>query len=65
MVVRRDVHHPGRVWSEHALCVVADTSLGLGIDQLVPLAEARDSGASAWSAKEGEVYANDLGYKRA
>ncbi|MDN3297252.1 hypothetical protein QWM81_25060 [Streptomyces ficellus] len=25
-VVRRDVHRTGRVWSEHALRVVADTS---------------------------------------
>jgi hypothetical protein len=28
-VVRRDVHRPGRVWSEHALRVVADTSEAL------------------------------------
>ncbi|MEU6590563.1 DUF402 domain-containing protein [Streptomyces sp. NPDC046881] len=28
-VVRRDVHRPGRVWSEHALRLVADTSEGL------------------------------------
>nr|WP_244363549.1 HNH endonuclease family protein [Streptomyces aquilus] len=38
---------------------------GLDIDHRVPLGEAWESGAFAWSAAEREAYANDLGDDRA
>ncbi|MFF1516035.1 HNH endonuclease family protein [Streptomyces sp. NPDC058305] len=40
--------------------VTVTTPGGLDIDHIVPLAEAWDSGASAWTPERREAYANDL-----
>ncbi|MFG3552483.1 HNH endonuclease family protein [Streptomyces sp. NPDC047725] len=50
----------GSWWSYYDQVWVTSAS-GLDIDHMVPLAEAWDSGASAWSAQRREVYANDQG----
>jgi hypothetical protein len=49
-----------RWWSYYDQVWVASAS-GLDIDHMTPLAEAWDSGASAWSAQRREAYANDQG----
>ncbi len=50
----------GTWWSYYDATWVTSAS-GLDIDHMVPLAEAWDSGASAWSAQQREAYANDQG----
>ncbi|CAM5319459.1 HNH endonuclease OS=Streptomyces tendae OX=1932 GN=GUR47_38225 PE=4 SV=1 [Streptomyces tendae] len=50
----------GRWWSYYDQVWVTSAS-GLDIDHMVPLAEAWDSGASAWTAQRREAYANDQG----
>jgi hypothetical protein len=50
----------GTWWSYYDATVVASAS-GLDIDHVVPLAEAWDSGASAWTAQRREAYGNDQG----
>jgi hypothetical protein len=50
----------GSWWSYYDQTTVTSAS-GLDIDHMVPLAEAWDSGASAWSAQRREAYANDQG----
>ncbi|MFD7407772.1 HNH endonuclease family protein [Streptomyces sp. NPDC059866] len=50
----------GSWWSYYDATVVTSAS-GLDIDHMVPLAEAWDSGASAWTAQRREAYANDQG----
>jgi len=53
----------GQWYSEYDATYV-DNARSLDIDHRVPLAEAWDSGASAWTAGEREAYANDLGDSR-
>ncbi|MFE1840620.1 HNH endonuclease family protein [Streptomyces sviceus] len=55
----------GGEWYSRYDDVYVDAAGGLDIDHMVPLAEAWDSGAGLWSAKEREEYANDLGDDRA
>ncbi|MEU0401617.1 HNH endonuclease family protein [Streptomyces sp. NPDC006197] len=50
----------GRWTSYYDAAEVTDPAK-LDIDHMVPLAEAWDSGASAWDAKRREAYANDQG----
>ncbi|GCB47457.1 HNH endonuclease family protein [Streptomyces sp. NL15-2K] len=49
----------GRWWSYYDAKWITAAS-ALDVDHMVPLAEAWDSGASQWTAKRREAYANDL-----
>lgn len=49
----------GRWWSYYDSKWLTPAS-ALDVDHVVPLAEAWDSGASQWTAKRREAYANDL-----
>ncbi|MCF4136513.1 HNH endonuclease family protein [Streptomyces sp. Tue 6430] len=51
----------GGIWFSYYDEVTVTDASGLDIDHMVPLAEAWDSGASAWSTARREAYANDLG----
>ncbi|MFD8737454.1 HNH endonuclease family protein [Streptomyces sp. NPDC059618] len=50
----------GRWWSQYDQVWITSAS-SLDVDHMVPLAEAWDSGAAAWSAARREAYANDQG----
>ncbi|MET7746890.1 HNH endonuclease family protein [Streptomyces sp. NPDC005385] len=50
----------GRWWSPYDQVWVTSAS-ALDVDHMVPLAEAWDSGAAAWTAARREAYANDQG----
>ncbi|MFI1382863.1 DUF1524 domain-containing protein [Embleya sp. NPDC020886] len=55
----------GGRWYSYYEDAYVDNASGLDIDHMVPLAEAWDSGASAWTPKQREQYANDLDQPRA
>lgn len=50
----------GRWWSEYDQVWITSAS-SLDVDHMVPLAEAWDSGAAAWTKDRREAYANDQG----
>jgi hypothetical protein len=52
------------MWTSYYDGVTTGDSSGFDIDHLVPLAEAWDSGATRWSPRTRERYANDLGDPR-
>ncbi|ANJ12143.1 hypothetical protein Spa2297_34330 (plasmid) [Streptomyces parvulus] len=51
----------GGRWFSYYDQVWVTSASSLDIDHMGPLAEAWDSGASTWTAKQREAYANDLG----
>ncbi|WP_435217077.1 HNH endonuclease family protein [Streptomyces sp. bgisy034] len=51
----------GGSWFSYYDTTVVTSAPGLDIDHMVPLAEAWDSGASAWTPRRREAYANDQG----
>ncbi|MEU0764980.1 HNH endonuclease family protein [Streptomyces microflavus] len=51
----------GGAWTSYYDGQEVSSAGSLDIDHMVPLAEAWDSGASAWSASRREAYANDQG----
>lgn len=51
----------GGSWFSYYDATVVTSPSGLDIDHMVPLAEAWDSGASAWTPGRREAYANDQG----
>ncbi|MFJ8827619.1 HNH endonuclease family protein [Streptomyces sp. NPDC102467] len=59
-----ECHISGGEWYSAYDNTYVDDARRLDIDHLVPLAEAWDSGASTWPAREREAYANDLGDAR-
>jgi hypothetical protein len=54
----------GGRWYSYYDGVSQTSASALDIDHMVPLAEAWDSGAGAWTAQRREDYANDLGDTR-
>ncbi|WP_228387867.1 MULTISPECIES: GmrSD restriction endonuclease domain-containing protein [unclassified Nocardioides] len=52
-------------WFSYYDQLTTTSASSFDIDHLVPLAEAWDSGAHAWSAPRREAFANDLGDRRA
>ncbi|MEW1552213.1 HNH endonuclease family protein [Streptomyces tsukubensis] len=51
----------GGEWKSYYDDTTVTSAAALDIDHMVPLAEAWDSGASAWTAARREAYANDQG----
>ncbi|MFJ9597914.1 HNH endonuclease family protein [Streptomyces virginiae] len=51
----------GGLWLSYYDEQMVDDPSKIDIDHMVPLAEAWDSGASAWTAQRREAYANDQG----